>query len=69
MLGLLCKKRRQASQAGHRVNYYAKNLESLRQRAVLSSIEDMKFIAKAGLGKIAIVGDEREAGALRRLVE
>lgn len=69
MLGLLCTKKRAASGGSPHGDYYEQNLKSLQQRAILSSIEDLTFIAKAGLGNIAILGDERQAAALRRLIE
>lgn len=72
MFGVFCKKRSKARRwAGKAVtNRYSSHLTALQQRAPLSSLSDLAFLAKnGGPGKIAICGDEREVMALRLLIE
>ncbi len=75
VLGLLCKKSQKTSAVGvgegaaGSVNYYSQSLESLKQRAILSSLKDLEVLARSGVKSIAICGDKQEATALRRLIE
>jgi trans-aconitate methyltransferase len=71
MFGVFCKKRSKARRwTGKAVtNRYSSHLTALQQRAPLSSLADLSFLAKNGLRKVGICGDEKETNALRLLIE
>ena len=71
MFGVFCKKRPNAQPSADAVftNFYLQHLTALKERARLSSVVDLSFLAKNGLKKVGICGDEKEATALRLLIE
>jgi trans-aconitate methyltransferase len=71
IFGVFCKKRSDARPIPEPIftNYYLQHLTALKERAPLSSVVDLSFLAKKGLKKVGICGDEKEATALRLLIE
>jgi len=71
MFGVFCKRKSPTyPSAGMSVgNYYSAHLTALQERAPLSSLADLTFLAKSGLRKVGIFGDQKEAAALRLLIE
>jgi trans-aconitate methyltransferase len=71
MVGVFCKKRANPnpSTSVAVTNRYTQHLNALKERASVSSLADLSFLAKNGLKKVGICGDAKESTALRLLIE